>query len=124
MPLPRTAIRVTRTILTCGLKRVPRMHGVLSRRWGISGFGDLGLREQDFMEPGSVVQLGHPPQRISLLTTAIGVTFEECYKARMEIELDGVRVNFIALENLLRNKEATGRAQDLADIEALGKKPH
>jgi predicted nucleotidyltransferase len=42
----------------------------------------------------------------------------------MEIELDGVRVNFIALENLLRNKEATGRAQDLADIEALGKKPH
>lgn len=86
------------------------------------GFGDLGLRDRDFLEPGSVVQLGHPPQRIDLLTSVSGVSFEQCYTARVEIELDGVRVNFIDLGNLLRTKEAAGRLQDRADIEALGGK--
>lgn len=86
------------------------------------GFGDLGLRDRDFLEPGSVVQLGHPPQRIDLLTSVSGVSFEQCYTALVEIELDGVRVNFIDLGNLLRNKEAAGRLQDRADIEALGGK--
>lgn len=84
------------------------------------GFGGLNLDEQDFLELDRVVQIGHPPQRIDLLTSASGVRFDVCYAARTEIELDGVRVNFIDLDNLMRNKLATGRAQDHADIEALG----
>ena len=66
-----------------------------------------------------MLQLGHPPGRIDILTTHPGVEFSECYAARMMAEIDGVSVNFIDLENLKKNKKATGRHQDLADLENL-----
>jgi hypothetical protein len=37
----------------------------------------------------------------------------------VEVEIEGVKVNFIDLENLKQNKKATGRHQDLADVENL-----
>jgi hypothetical protein len=83
------------------------------------GFGSLGLKEQDFLEADTIIQLGYPPRRIDILTTLPGVDFETCYAARVEVMLDDVQVNFIDLENLKKNKRATGRAQDIADIESL-----
>ena len=84
------------------------------------GFGSLGLKFQDFLEEDTIIQLGYPPRRIDIITTLPGITFDECYKVRLEIELDSTQVNFIDLENLKKNKRATGRAQDLADVENLG----
>ncbi len=52
-------------------------------------------------------------------TTISGVDFGECYAARVEDILDGVPVNLIDLEDLKRNKKASGRHQDLADLEHL-----
>ena len=66
-----------------------------------------------------MLQLGNPPGRIDILTTLPGVEFSECYPARMMVEVEGVSVNFIDLENLRKNKKATGRHQDLADLENL-----
>jgi len=43
------------------------------------------------------------------------IKFEDCYKARIEVEIQGIKINFIDLENLKHNKRATGRPQDLAD---------
>lgn len=83
------------------------------------GFGSLDLKAEDFLTPDQIVQLGYAPNRIDLLTTLIGVEFEECYAARVAVVIDGVMVNFIDLENLKRNKKATGRHQDLADVENL-----
>jgi predicted nucleotidyltransferase len=83
------------------------------------GFGSLGLRESDFLTPNQIIQLGHPPSRIDLLCTVSGVTFGECYESRVTVEIDGVPVNFINLENLRKNKAASGRLQDLADLENL-----
>ena len=83
------------------------------------GFGALGLKPDDFLEPDQIIQLGYPPNRIDLLTTVPGVTFESCFPDRQVIEIDGVAVNFIDLENLKKNKRASGRAQDLADLENL-----
>ncbi len=83
------------------------------------GFGSLGLTKADFLEVDTIVQLGYPPRRIDLLTTLPGVDFDSCYNARLVIELDGLAVNFIDLENLKRNKRASGRAQDQADLENL-----
>ena len=83
------------------------------------GFGTIGLTTQDFLEPDQIIQLGYPPNRIDMLTTLPGVEFDECFPARVEVELDGVKVNFIDLENLKKNKQASGRAQDLADLENL-----
>ncbi|MBC7258494.1 MAG: hypothetical protein H5T65_04555 [Chloroflexi bacterium] len=83
------------------------------------GFGSLGLKAEDFLVPDQVIQLGYPPNRIDLLTTALGVEFGTCYASRVEVEVDGVIVNFIDLENLKKNKKAVGRLQDLADLENL-----
>ena len=83
------------------------------------GFGSLGVDTSDFTVPDQMLQLGHPPGRIDILTTLPGVVFSECYPARTVVEVDGIFVNFIDLENLKRNKKATGRHQDLADLENL-----
>jgi hypothetical protein len=83
------------------------------------GFGSLGLKEADFLTPDQIVQLGNPPNRIELFTTIPGVDFNSCYTVRVESEIDGVNVNFIDIENLKNNKKASGRLQDLADVESL-----
>ena len=83
------------------------------------GFGSLDLTPADFLAVDQIIQLGYPPNRIDLLTTLPGVQFDDCYDNRVTVEIDGVPVNFIDLENLKTNKAASGRFQDLADLENL-----
>ena len=83
------------------------------------GFGSLSLKAADFMVSDQIIQLGYPPRRIDILTTLPGVEFSACYPSHTTVDMDGVSVNFIDLENLKRNKQAAGRHQDLADIENL-----
>jgi predicted nucleotidyltransferase len=83
------------------------------------GFGSLGLQSSDFMEPNQVIQLGYPPSRIDIIMTPKGVDFASCYEQRDLVDIDGIQFSFIDLENLLKNKRATGRHQDLADVENL-----
>lgn len=83
------------------------------------GFGSLGLTEEDFLSPDRVIQLGYPPNRIDLLTSIDGVEFGECYGDRLQVQLQGLTLPFIDLDNLRRNKQASGRLQDLADLENL-----
>jgi len=83
------------------------------------GFASLGLKAEDFLVPDQIIQLGYPPNRIDILTTLPGVEFSECYPRRIVVEIEGVSLNFIDLENLKRTKGASGRLQDLADLENL-----
>ncbi len=83
------------------------------------GFGSSGLKSEDFLETDQIIQLGYPPNRIDILTTLKEIKFEDCYKARVEVDIQGLRINFIDLENLKHNKRVTGRPQDLADAENL-----
>ena len=83
------------------------------------GFASLGLKAEDFMEADTIIQLGYPPDRIDLITSLTGVDFGVCYASRVIIEIDEILVNFIDLENLRKNKQSTGRLQDLADLENL-----
>lgn len=83
------------------------------------GFGSLDLKIQDFLEPDQVVQLGYPPNRIDILTELKGVDFEQCDATKVIVDTEGTSVNFIDLDNLKKNKKATGRHQDLADLEHL-----
>jgi len=62
------------------------------------------------------------PNRIDLLTAISGVSFEEAWATRSEAELDGTAVRFIGSAALLRNKQQTGRAKDLGDVEELRKR--
>ena len=91
----------------------------LLRGLGDFGFGSAGLEEDDFLEPEQIIQLGFPPLRIDLLTSLTGVEFEECYKKREALDVEGVHLPFIGLEELRANKRASGRHQDLADLENL-----
>jgi hypothetical protein len=86
------------------------------------GFASLGLGADDF-GPDVVVQLGHPPRRIDLLTTLDGVDFDACFARREQVVVDGTRLWLIALRDFKVNKRATGRAKDLADLEVLDGTP-
>lgn len=83
------------------------------------GFGSLGLQAADFVVPDQIIQLGYPPNRIDLITTPPGVDFDTCYPARVQVVIDDIAVSFIDLESLIRTKKASGRLQDLADLENL-----
>ncbi len=83
------------------------------------GFGAVGLTQEDFLAPDQVIQLGYPPNRIDLVTTPDGVNFNICYQSKIQVKIDEINVDFIDLENLKINKKASGRLQDLADLENL-----
>jgi len=83
------------------------------------GFSSLELKEEDFLTPGYVIQLGQPPGRIDLLTSVTGLEFETCYASKVHIELQGTKIDFLDLENFKKNKKSVGRYQDLADLENL-----
>ena len=83
------------------------------------GFSEMHLSLDDFTRPNTVVQLGHPPNRIDLLTSISGVDFEEAWGSRIGGELDGLPVSFLGWDALLKNKRASGRDKDLADVSKL-----
>ncbi len=83
------------------------------------GFGHVGLNKADFLKYDEFVQLGYPPNRIDLVTSCDGVEFNECYKSKIEVKVDEMKINFIDLENLRKNKKASGRPQDIADLDNL-----
>ncbi len=83
------------------------------------GFDLPELSPQLFLKEWQIIRLGVPPVRIDLATTLSGVNFNECYAERIADILDGVKVNLISLRHLKINKKASGRHQDLADLENL-----
>jgi hypothetical protein len=83
------------------------------------GFGGLGIAVDDLSREDRVIQLGVAPNRIDLMTSISGVSFDEAWQTRVPASLDGVEVNIISREALLRNKRASGRPKDLIDVDAL-----
>jgi hypothetical protein len=87
------------------------------------GFGDLGLVEQDFLQEDYVIEIGREPQKIQVLTGIDGVTFSECYRARVECFYEGLRLKVISRSDLICNKRVSGRPKDLIDLAELLKGP-
>lgn len=83
------------------------------------GFGSLGMDGDDFAHPDRVVQLGVAPNRLDILTSLSGLDFDDAWRDKVAGELGGVPVFYLSKESLIRNKEITGRAQDLADVQRL-----
>ena len=78
-----------------------------------------GVTPADFTLPGTVYQVGLPPRRIDLLTEITGVTFDDAWATRESARLDGEVVWYIGKDAFIRNKQATGRPKDLADVARL-----
>ncbi len=78
-----------------------------------------GFAPERFVDPETIVMLGLEPFRVDLLTHIPGVEFEAAWQRRSSVTLDGVLVPLIGRDDLITNKRAVGRLQDLADVEAL-----
>jgi hypothetical protein len=89
----------------------------------LAGFGapveSAAVTAAELARPGMVYQIGLPPRRIDIMTALSGVTFDDAWASRATAELDGRAIAFIGRAALLKNKEATGRPKDIADIARL-----
>ncbi len=79
----------------------------------------LGLTERDLCTPGVVFQIGVEPVRIDILTHIDGVSFSEAWSEKVDTKFAGIPVAVLSKRLLVQNKRASGRTQDLADIERL-----
>jgi hypothetical protein len=78
---------------------------------------DLSL--DDLSKAGTIFQIGTAPARIDILTGVSGLSFEEAWPRRTTVRIGQVSVAVIGREDLIRNKRATGRPQDLVDADRL-----
>ena len=72
-----------------------------------------------FLKKETIIRMGIPPVRLEVITDASGVNFSDCYSRKQVIEIDGIPINFISLQDLKTNKKAVGRYKDLEDLEHL-----
>src|SRR5690606_20316768 len=79
----------------------------------------FAVKEEDFVKPGGILQLGIAPARIDIINTIDGIDFDEAIQERLFIDLQGHEIPVIGLEALIKNKTSSARPQDLADVAAL-----
>lgn len=72
-------------------------------------------------EKFDVWSIGIEPRKIEILSKVSGLIFSESFNHCDWIELEQIKVPYIDFEDLMKNKKATGRLKDLADIEQLKK---
>jgi len=88
------------------------------------GLSSMSFTKEDFLKPGYMSQIGYPPLRIDILNTIDGIKFKDAAKNMNSIEVeDDYKINYIGLKDFVKNKQATGRIQDLADIKEIKKIP-
>lgn len=101
-----------------------KVFDALTEFWG----GTIpGISEPDILgDPGSVFQFGYPPNRIDLLNSLSGITYEEateeCISEQITYGSVTIAVNIISRKALIKNKQAAGRNKDLDDIDYLTRK--
>ena len=100
MPSPANADAVLRAIATFGAP----LHGLTS---------------SDLQKDDTIFQIGVAPRRIDIITGASGLRFEDALAHSTEIKIEELTVRIPSIDDLIRNKRASGRTKDLADAEAL-----
>lgn len=83
------------------------------------GLISLGYKATDFLDKNSIIQLGVPPVRVDIIMSISGVEFDEAFQNKNVVESKGTKINYISKEDFIKNKRASGRLKDLADIESL-----
>lgn len=78
-----------------------------------------GMTEDDFAEEGYFYQMGVSPVRIDVFMGIPGIEFEAAWERRMETDINGLIVPYISREDLITAKLASGRPQDLIDVQNL-----
>jgi len=83
------------------------------------GFNSPELQKELFLKEQKVIRMGLPPMRLEILTSIDGVAFKTCFNNRIIEDFGDLKVNFISKGDLLINKRASGRPQDLVDFDKL-----
>lgn len=83
------------------------------------GFGSLSIGAEDLQAEANVIQLGDPPLRIDIITSLDGIANDEVFSGATTRDFYGLQIPIISKEHLVKNKKATGRTQDLLDLENL-----
>ena len=83
------------------------------------GFDPPELKKEIFLKEQKVIRMGVPPMRLEILTSIDGVNFKNCFNSRIVADFGDFKVNFISKDDLLINKRASGRPQDIVDFEKL-----
>jgi len=94
-----------------------KMFGVINE----FGLASLGLQADDFLQKGIITQIGYPPLRIDILNEIDGVEFNDAYNNKLIIDIDGLPISYISLDDLIKNKQVSGRQRDLSDVSELNK---
>ena len=82
-------------------------------------FGAPTVDNKVFQEKGNVFRIGRTPIQIDIINEADGISFNECYEHRNIVRIDNIDISTISREDLIKNKRASGRHRDLADIEFI-----
>lgn len=80
-----------------------------------------GVTAQDFENDDTILQIGVAPSRIDIITGVTSLSFDPVFERSVSFDFDDITVRIPTVEDLIANKRATGRAKDLADVEALEK---
>jgi hypothetical protein len=78
-----------------------------------------GLSERDLTQPETVFQIGVEPLRIDIITSIDGVEFSAAWPDRVMSKFEQQSAPVLSRTHLIQNKQASGRLQDLADVEHL-----
>lgn len=80
---------------------------------------DMSL--ENFMgEKFDVFSIGRSPIRIDIITKLKGLSFDDAFKDSLLKEIEGLKVHYLHLKDLIKSKKSAGRYKDLDDIEKLG----
>ena len=77
------------------------------------------LTREDLQKDGTIFQIGVSPRRIDIITTASGLQFEDAYGKSLSLNIEGIELHILSIDDLIQNKRAVGRTKDMADVEAL-----
>lgn len=83
------------------------------------GFKGVGLKKEDFIQKGTIIQLGYEPVRVDIITSIEGCSFKEVWKNRKSGMYGKEKVFFIGKNELIKNKKASKRKQDKIDLDIL-----
>jgi hypothetical protein len=75
------------------------------------------INPNELLEPDFIFHFGIPPWRIDILTSIPGIDFEQAYASRVPLNLGDYKASCISKEFLILAERASGRAQDLLDLQ-------
>ena len=77
------------------------------------------ISPEDFANPDVIFQIGVAPRRIDIITSITGVDFADAVQNALPINIEELSIPVLAIPDLIKNKEETGREKDLLDVKVL-----